>query len=232
MSILKNVVPENLSCELIHWKNRAYFRALANSSGEVSLRSFDRHQSIFIHIPKSGGVSVSKALFGVRSGGHSTVTRYKKIFGLRRFYSYFKFCFVRNPYTRLLSAFNYFKKGGFNKTDAEIGLKYFKSFGTLDEFVKVWFSKENIWKVPHLYPQTHFISNAKGRLEVDFIGRYENLYADFQLIAEKLQINTELEHHNRSRRTSEWEGCYSSKSRAIVSDVYRRDFELLNYNFS
>lgn len=230
MYLHRYLLPENFGCELLHWKNREYFRSLRNRPGEVTLSGFDRHRCIFIHIPKAGGVSVSKALFGARSGGHSSITRYKKIFGIQTFYNYYKFSFVRNPYTRLLSAFNYFKRGGYVEKDREISAKYFEPFETLDDFVKTWLDKSNVWKITHLVPQTHFITNRKGELEIDFLGRYENLSNDFKVVANHLRIRSELGHHNRSRETDSWIDCYTPQSLEAVNELYKKDFELLNYD--
>ena len=50
-------------------------------------------------------------LFGDRGPGHVDVEIAKVVFGERRFQSFFKFCFVRNPWDRLVSAFHYLRHG-------------------------------------------------------------------------------------------------------------------------
>ncbi|MBA2490567.1 MAG: hypothetical protein H0V34_02305 [Gammaproteobacteria bacterium] len=62
-----------------------------------TLQPFDRYRCIYVHIPKTGGVSISTSLFGSTTGRHRTVAEYKQIFGERAFKDYFKFTFVRNP---------------------------------------------------------------------------------------------------------------------------------------
>src|SRR5271165_1269962 len=42
----------------------------------TSLKPFDDTRTIFVHIPKCAGTSVSKALFGNFSGGHLTFDEY------------------------------------------------------------------------------------------------------------------------------------------------------------
>ena len=82
-----------------------------------SFKPFDQCGCIFIHIPKCAGVSVSKALFGNLAGGHSRVVDYQLVFNSNEYSNYFKFTFVRNPWDRLVSAFFFLKKGGFNDAD-------------------------------------------------------------------------------------------------------------------
>ena len=68
-------------------------------------------------------MSVSNALFGDVKWGHRNVSFYKSHYGENLFNSFFKFCFVRNPYDRIFSAFTFLKNGGINNQD----LKFSKS---------------------------------------------------------------------------------------------------------
>ena len=46
-----------------------YRRLRTTEEWGFSLIPFDRHECIFVHIPKTGGVSISKSLFGNLAGG-------------------------------------------------------------------------------------------------------------------------------------------------------------------
>ena len=78
---------------------------------------FDQFGRIFVHVPKCGGVSVSRAVFG-SVVQHGTIRTYQSVFSQAEFQSYFKFTFVRNPWDRLFSAWNFIKKGGKSRYDA------------------------------------------------------------------------------------------------------------------
>jgi len=60
---------------------------------------------IFSHVPKSAGTSIVKALFDSKSR-HVPILRYAA-YDKGLFDSSFKFTVVRNPWARLLSAYNY-----------------------------------------------------------------------------------------------------------------------------
>ena len=59
--------------------------------------NFKEHKIIFIHIPKTAGVSIIKSLFNdkVKTGGHRNYIYLSKLF--QDFNDYFKFTIVRNP---------------------------------------------------------------------------------------------------------------------------------------
>jgi len=54
---------------------------------------FDRYQCIFVHIPKTAGVSICRSLFENLAGGHTTIAKYQIIFSKKEFDRYFKFTF-------------------------------------------------------------------------------------------------------------------------------------------
>ena len=56
-----------------------------------SYEPFDRTRSIFVHVPKCAGISISRALYGNLGGGHTTFNEYATIFEPHAFRRYFKF---------------------------------------------------------------------------------------------------------------------------------------------
>jgi Sulfotransferase family len=69
-----------------------------------------RSQSLFIHIPKNGGTTVTNALYG-RFIGHRSAEWYRSADPIF-FESKFKFAIIRNPAERFISAFYFLKSGG------------------------------------------------------------------------------------------------------------------------
>ncbi len=67
-----------------------------------SYRCFDETRSIFIHIPKTAGVSLCEALYGTPIISHARLRHYQVVYDWQTYESYFKFAFVRNPWDRLL----------------------------------------------------------------------------------------------------------------------------------
>ena len=68
-------------------------RTIVTNDG-YSYIPFDRHMCIFVHIPKTAGVSICRALFGNLAGGHASVSMYQIVFSKEEFDRYFKFTFV------------------------------------------------------------------------------------------------------------------------------------------
>ncbi len=227
---LKKYIPEDIICEVRHWQNYSEFKALRNKSGEFSLKGFDQHKCIFIHIPKTAGISISKALFGNRSGGHKSTRFYKQIFGVFIFNSYFKFSFVRNPYSRLVSAYNFLMKGGFCKKHKKWVEENISNYESFHDFVTMWLNEENINNISHFRPQFNYVCDKNDKVEIDFIGRFENLEEDFQKVCRILDIDTELPHINSSNTTQHWKTFYNNETLKIVERVYKKDFDIFGYD--
>ena len=120
-NVYRTIVPYETRFWLYKLRHPAHFRELRtavypSAKGDFSLRPFDEHQSIFVHITKSAGTSVSRSLFGYMPY-HRTAIDYRVIYGRKIFEKYFKFAFVRNPWDRLYSAFRYLKAGGWDEKD-------------------------------------------------------------------------------------------------------------------
>ena len=220
-----------VQCQLSHWKNRRDFIQLRSSDGEISLRGFDELGCIFVHIPKSAGVTINKVLFGNLGGSHRSVRIYKRVFGPYTFSKYFKFTFVRNPYSRLLSAFRFLKSGGFDHGDQIWAEENLSGYETFEEFVENWLSEENIMDYWHFQPQFIFVCDRTFEPEVDFIGHFETINEDFQEICGRLNIRRELKQHNKGpEKKAHWSTYYSEKTLEKVYRIYRKDFELFGYS--
>jgi hypothetical protein len=197
-----------------------------------SLKPFDMHRCIFIHIPKAAGISVLRSLFGSLGGAHRSARKYRLIFGDERFRDYFKFTFVRNPWDRLVSAFFFLKHGGLNAGDRRFSRRHLARFDTFGAFVRHWLRPRNLHHTIHFVPQHEFICLRKLTIAVDFIGRFETLETDFARIAERLGIECTLDHCNpAASRRPDYRTYYDERTRAIVANVYAEDIALLDYDF-
>lgn len=204
-------------------------RHLISSNG-YTYKNFDDTRSIFIHVPKSAGLAVSRALYGNLAGGHKTLNGYMNIFAPAELLYYFKFAFVRNPYDRLVSAYEFLRRGGITRNDKEFFEKELSQFSSFRNFVQGWLTDRSVWKGIHFKPQYHFVCDPANKLHLDFLGRFENLEADFQYVASRLGVSAALPRTNSSSRDS-YEKYYDNETREIVSLVYRRDLEVLGYDF-
>ena len=197
--------------------------------GDFSLRSFDRLECIFVHVTKSAGTSVAKALFG-ELPYHYTAWQYRVIYGRRTFQRYFKFAFVRNPWDRLHSAYSYLASGGWNEQDR---LWFQKNLGDLPDFnsfVMDWLAPERLQSHPHFWPQVEFLCDRRGRVLVDFLGYFETLRSDFNHVAHKLGGVGQLAHENPSGKP-DYREVYTAEAREKVGRVYASDVCRFGYEF-
>jgi hypothetical protein len=63
------------------------------SSSGHSFKGMVDTKSIFVHVPKCAGVSISEALYGNLGGGHTTINEYLYIFSPAEIELFFKFTF-------------------------------------------------------------------------------------------------------------------------------------------
>ena len=214
-----------------------------------------QYKCIFIHIPKTAGTSIEKKLDhftelkdgvqdhrpvkliepytlsevvrGVGTGNKSKKAKYELIRNYFRplltrsqYKTYFKFTFVRNPWDRVYSWYKNVLRYEPHQQSLGIGLDCsFEDF--LLKYGKQW----------ALQPQLTWIKRRDGRIEMDFIGRFENLENDFAYVAEKIGLeNCELPQmlvSNNERYTK----SYDSRLIDFVGEKYREEIELFGYKF-
>ena len=136
---------------------------------------------IFVHIPKTGGTSIlskidQRSWIKYAPFGHDPLFVLEKNNNLS---DVFSFCVVRNPYRRIFSYFNHFKK--MNDIDC--------SFNDFLYFIK---SNQHFDKTPMIvYPQSFYVYNNQGEIGIDKIYRYEQfeeIEIDFKVKFEKLNV--------------------------------------------
>lgn len=198
---------------------------------ESSIAALQYHKCIFVHIPKNAGLSVSYALFGNTGGSHRKIKDYQELFSRRAFIKYYKFTFVRNPWDRLVSTYFFLKEGGVTEKDRIWSEDHLSSYKDFKTFVKLWLNEENISNSLHFQKQCDFLQDNQGNLSIDFIGRFENIEADFKTITNELNIKRNLRKTNSSKRKQNYREYYDEETKNIVSEVYKQDIKLFNYSF-
>ena len=215
---LKDLVPWAIRYRVMELRGRSLYSGYA-----------DAHRCIFVHIPKTAGTSVARALFKAESR-HVRCVEYEKA-NPRKFRQYFKFSFVRNPWDRLHSAYHFLKNGGSNEDDRAWAQTHLGRFGTFEQFVQEWVNPANVGSWVHFRPQLDFITDAEGRVAMDYLGRLENIDADFESISRSIGISASLPKLNRVDKEP-FTSAYTPEMIAIVRDAYMKDIEALGYTFS
>ena len=193
-----------------------------------SLKPFVKKRAIFVHIPKTAGISVCYSLFRGLAGGHKSIREYCLAFSKEEFESFYKFAFVRHPADRLCSAFRFLRQGGRSDEDERYGREVLGKYADENEFVQKWLRREKLHDYLHFVPQYEFLRTWGTQPRVDFIGRFENLNDDFETIRKKTG-GEPLKKLNTSERGKSWQDVLSESSREIVREVYAEDYELFDY---
>ena len=197
-------------------------------------KCFDDTRSIFVHIPKTGGISIVESLYGTRAGGrHTTIQQYQIVFGAADFYDYFKFTFVRNPWDRVYSAYRYLRSGARGwQQDLDWVEKNLSGVKDFEHFVLTVLPLPEIRKFVHFRTQASFLrSPITGKIGVDFIGRFERLADDFETVARRIGKDVSLSHVNKSKIAGSYRDAYSARMRGIVGEIYADDNRLFDYTF-
>ncbi|MFC3096845.1 sulfotransferase family 2 domain-containing protein [Alteraurantiacibacter palmitatis] len=221
------------------------------------------HSCIFVHIPKTAGQSVESVFLdlqglsweerrplllyrnddpakGPSAIAHLLAREYVALGHIAQpeYIRYFKFAFVRNPWARLVSEFEY---RGENR---RMGLEAFfeDRLARLDSYSD---------RSRHIIPQTDYVTDGNGQYIVDFIGRFETLAQDFATVARHLNLpSEELPHRNKAGEALEaglldrllgrgaapaakrpWREYYTSALRDRVGDYYAEDIARFGYSF-
>ena len=232
--LYESVIPYETRLRFYKWRHPAEFRELRtkvmpSEKGDFSLKPFDEHKCIFIHITKTAGTSVARSLFNYLPY-HYTAIQYRVIYGKETFNEYFKFAFVRNPWDRAYSAFRYLKAGGWNENDKAWAEQNLNEFTDFNDFAVNWLNSDNIKKHLHFKPQFEFVCDTNNNILTDYIARFENINEEFNILTNKLGLNSTLGKHNTNPAQGYTE-IYSDKAIESVANVYKTDIDLFNYTF-
>jgi chondroitin 4-sulfotransferase 11 len=202
---------------------------------------------VFVAIPKTASTSIIKRFnFAIKKDPEKNHLKLSEIPNIKtEFKHYFKFCFVRNPYDRLVSAYYDLSTApGHIKWSYPI-LKY-KNF---TEFVKN-LDISPCKKFVHLLPQNEFISLDDNNSYIDFIGKFENIESDLRKIEKKIKVDHQTLHHHRkgkknyklnilekflikikilNKKKLSFMKEYNSETKEICYRFYKKDFEIFNY---
>lgn len=224
-------------------KSLKIFSTKNHKSFPFTVNANEKGRYLFIHIPKNAGTSIAKSL-NLEHSSHATIIQAKEQLGWWKYRNYFKFAFVRNPWDRFLSLYNYARleeslhHSSINPDAAPYGkhLDYdLLKHASLQECAQYLLDgklrHDETWL--HWLPQSYWLLSKKGKIGVDFVGRYEHLDNDFSIISKRLGKKIELSKVNSSKAflSQSYRDYYDRKTASIVADFYKQDIELFKYQF-
>lgn len=203
-----------------------------NSSKQLC-PAFQETNSVFIHIPKTGGVSIISGLYGIKDFGHRTMAYYQGYYG-RKLRGMFTFCIVRNPWDRVVSAYEFLKRGGLNQTDAEFGEDVIQRYTDFDSFVMNWLNENSLRSFVHFIPQTDFLHGlSSNQLRVAFVGRFEKLNDSYSHVAKLLKLPEHtLPEKNVRTNKIHYSEYYNEETKSHIANLYAQDIKNFGYSFN
>lgn len=210
-------------------------------------------KAIFIHVHKTGGTYISYMLhkyygfknYYLRRPDHDTfcfnnkknkkyINYENRVHGVLMYYktspfinkkmnmnhskwnSYYKFCFIRNPYDKIISAWNHINR-------------YKIPFSNYLNLINICNDVEYM----HMFmPQVRNIIDEKGKININFIGKFENLENDFQTILKNIGIKNFIHDVSKSmnkRDHLKFNEYYDQNTLDKVNLLLKEDFKNLDY---
>jgi hypothetical protein len=218
------------------------------------IQYIDALKLIFVHIPKTGGSFIEKKLQLINKqlynnnrsfNGHYPINYIINRLNIKKISKFNRFTVVRNPYFRIISAYNYLKK---TKKRNKLDIHEWRELGspsTISEFVSSIYKnyKNNKLSVIntsnwHVQQQYKFVvNNCENKKIICNILKYETLKEDFINYIERFKKNkivyTLLYKHIceniKIKKDYAIVDILSLKDITMINEIYADDFSLFKY---
>ena len=209
---------------------------------------------IFIHIPKTGGSFIENKLREINIelysnyevfGGHDTINHYIINLNIDDIALYNIFSVVRNPYNRIISAYNYLKDTERRCVSDKNEWEKLGSPGNITDFISSIYSKyknNELLKInsdnQHFQQQYKFVVDEKNTLSSNIL-KYENLDKDFEKYItgckdqnEKLYnlLYNKIYKNINIKKDYDILNILSSNDINMINEIYKVDFYLFEYD--
>ena len=205
---------------------------------------------IFVHINKCGGSSIHRALRHVDAErtGHRTFKNILYTSKIDNPEDFFKFSFIRNPWSKMVSFYNYHdKRRGWDfcgwpwdknnppEFNDFIKLIYEESFPWRAVWQHDRFKSSHKQTIPLRVSNSYdWLVDKSGKFSMDFVGRVENMSEDYMFVCKKLGLpQTRPPHINKSSREKpkHYAEYYDDEARELVAFNFSKDIEHFGYTF-
>jgi hypothetical protein len=201
----------------------------------------EKHNFIFIHIFRCGGNSIRKMLGAPAAGFPNGTLECEEILGVHsdihdvkshlynsgkaEFYdNAFKFLFVRNPFSWLVSTYEYIRRHpGHNFCNIVKPMNYL-------QFLHWYVSTAMQFDRPHGANKYQFLHDFMSE-DYQFVGKLEQIADDMIVVSKNVGIHYSEISKINGRKEYAWRGYYTEKSITFVNKYFSHDLELFNYSW-
>jgi hypothetical protein len=236
-------------------KRRAFFGIASGTMKASDFRTMllcHRHNFLYVHIAKTGGTSVRRALVPYRRGHpyavlqflcsrmsgftghklgckfprHARVVAAEQMLPREFFDGLFKFAFVRNPWDLQVSSYHHLKRERPHLVQEHPEFADFLCW-KLNPDRDYQYHLDTSIEI-----QSDYLKGADGGIVVDFVGRYERLQEDFNHVCETVGIKPfDLPHRRKATDRSKYRDYYDEETRQLVAARFAEDIERFEYTF-
>jgi hypothetical protein len=150
---------------------------------------------------------------------HDDILAVKRRMPAELFERYFKFAFVRNPWERLVSEYEYILN------NPEHGRhKRVRTLENFSQFIQMQIPRSDAYQI-------NMLCDGKGRLLMDFVGKFENLQMDWQEVCERVDIPLQALPRKNVTARKHYQDYYVKEDIQLVSMHWAREIQLFEYTF-
>ena len=181
---------------------------------------------IYYSIPKSASTFVRSRLFPNSYGLSSKTLLQPCKYSIKstKFLDkkYFSFTFTRNPWSRMVSNWIYFKFNKLRIRQMKLSGYNISDYNSFRDFIELTLSFNN----HHWQPQHLFLDS-----NLDYIGKVENINQDWFNICEKLHLSNLPVKKVNTTNHKHYTEYYDEETKLIVAEKYAKDIEYFGYKF-
>ncbi len=203
-----------------------------------------KHSYVFVHVPKTGGTSMTLALedrvgpqdilIGDTPKAKRRKGRLKDLACTGRLWKHstladvqglyppdaFVFTLVRNPWDRMVSYYHWLRDQSFDHSAVKLAKAL--SFA---EFLK----NDSIQNAVREGGYESFVRDAEGKDRCNLFARLE-YPGDLEPLWDHLGFQLTIPHVNKSKRYRDWQTYYDAQSIDIISEIAWRDIQRFGYD--
>lgn len=200
----------------------ASVKIYAENQQRYHFTTSDDYKFVWFRVPKVGSQSIFQIFqdseIPISINAHERNLPFNPV----KYGSYFKFAFVRNPWSRVVSCY-------LNKIVREKKRPYFKECFDKDfEFFVDFLDGIDLDSADiHIRLQTALIPLE----HIDFIGRFENFSTDLKSVLSLLGINNKNIPHRNQTNHLHYSTYYNERTKEIIARKYKDDIDAFGYVF-